>query len=424
MSIQSEIERLQTNVSGAYSAVGEKGGSLPAVQSSDGLAAAILSIPVAAAPGTPLDPVEVYKATRPADWLPMPMPQDNEMYLLFHIPDGVSSLLAFTVTCTGNYTVALGTVTDGAFVQQSAVSVASGAKYEAELSAEDFGNLTSAGMKQVMIKVSGTDILTWEPSAHSKKTAPANFFNWNIVEISCRLPSGTRVSAGSSTRDKALLGLCYFAWYGSSNITNMEEMFRYCYSLIAVLALDTSKADSMYAAFYYCYKILAIPALDVSNATSLSNAFAYCCSLTAVPDLNAAKADDIQYIFTGCYSLTALPDLNASKVRIMDAICSNCYSLLTARAVDTSRVITSKNLFNRCSKLAKAELVPTVAGWAGTDISFGSCSLDHNAIVALFNSLPTITSAKTLTLTGNPGVSELTDDEKAIATNKNWTLTL
>ena len=42
----------------------------------------------------------------------------------------------------------------------------------------------------------------------------------------------------------------------------------------------------------------------------------------------------------------------------------------------------------------------------------------------LFNSLPTITSEKTLTLTGNPGVSQLTAEEKAIATGKRWTLAL
>ena len=58
------------------------------------------------------------------------------------------------------------------------------------------------------------------------------------------------------------------------------------------------------------------------------------------------------------------------------------------------------------------------------EISLIDSSLGHTAIVAFFDSLPAITSEKAITLTGNPGVSELTDAEKAIATDKGWTLTL
>lgn len=45
MSIQSEIKRISGNVSDAYEAVGEKGGTLPEIQNSDNLAAAIREIP-------------------------------------------------------------------------------------------------------------------------------------------------------------------------------------------------------------------------------------------------------------------------------------------------------------------------------------------------------------------------------------------
>lgn len=45
MSIKNEIERIQFNVSSAYSAVENKGGELPKLQNSDNLAAAIATIP-------------------------------------------------------------------------------------------------------------------------------------------------------------------------------------------------------------------------------------------------------------------------------------------------------------------------------------------------------------------------------------------
>ena len=300
----------------------------------------------------PLDPVEVYNTTRPSDWLPMPTPADNEMYLLFHIPDGVSSLLAFTVTCTGNYTVALGTVSGGSFVASSSVDIASGSKYETELFADDYGNLTSDGHKQVMVKVSGTDILTWAPSTHSKKTSPSDFAGWNIVEIACRIPSGTSVACGSSTANSALRKLRYFAWYGNNAATNTGNMFSYCNSLTAIPQMDTSAVTNMSSMFNGCVSLTAIPQLDTSAVTNMNSMFYYCNSLTAIT-------------FNG-----------------------------------------------------------SVTRWAGSAVSLQDCSLSHAAIVAFFNSLPTITSAKTITLTGNPGVSELTSAEKAIATGKGWTLTL
>ena len=107
MSVQSEIDRIIAAVGNAYSKVSEKGGTLPASQTVANLATAIGSIPPGGGGGggggstsDPTDPVEVYNNTRPPDWLSMPTPADNEMYLLFHIPDGFSSLLAFTVTST------------------------------------------------------------------------------------------------------------------------------------------------------------------------------------------------------------------------------------------------------------------------------------------------------------------------------------
>ena len=492
----------------------------------------------------PLDPVEVYNNTRPSDWLPMPTPAENEMYLLFHIPDGVSSLLAFTVTCTGNYTVALGTVPGGSFVASSSVDIASGSKYEAELFADDYGNLTSDGHKQVMVKVSGTDILTWDPSTHSKKTSPRNFAGWNIIEISCNLPSGKKVRCGNNPHTLSLKKLQYFTWIGknavtnmgyvfqncnsltaipqldtyavtdmsgmfntcsslkaipqldtsavtnmngmfntcssltaipqldTSAVTNMSYMFNNCNSLTAIPQLDTSAVTNMNGMFRYCYALTAIPQMDTSAVTDMSSMFNNCYSLTAIPQLDTSAVTNVSYMFNNCnsltailqldtsavtnmfgmfqncYSLTAVPQLDTSAVTSMGYMFQNCYSLtdilqldtsavtnmshmfqkcysLTAiPQLDTSAVTDMSGMFQNCNSLTSIALDNTVTGWDGYDIALNECSLGHTAIVAFFNSLPTITSAKAITLTGNPGVSELTDAEKAVATGKGWTLTL
>ena len=454
MSVQSEIDRIITAVGNAYSKVSEKGGTVPASQTVANLATAIDSIPAGGGggggggSGEPLDPVEVYNTTRPSDWLSMPTPADNELYLLFHIPDGFSSLLAFTVTCTGNYTVALGSVSDGAFVQMRSTTVASGSKYETELFANGYGNLTSDGHKQVMVKVSGTDILTWAPSKHSKKTSPSNFAGWNIVEISCNLPSGTSVACGSSSGNISLKKLRYFAWYGKNAVTNMSSMFincysltaipqmdtsavtdmssmfDFCYSLTAIPQMDTSAVTNMLQMFSNCYSLTAIPQMDTSAATNMANMFYSCSSLTAIPQMDTSAVTNMSSMFRVCNSLTAVPQMDTSAVTDMSSMFNSCYSLTAIPQIDTSAVTDMSSMFYSCYSLTAIAFNGSVTGWAGYAISLSDCSLSHAAIVAFFNSLPTITSAKAITLTGNPGVSELTAAEKAIATGKGWTLTL
>ena len=378
-------------------------------------------VSVSDAPPTPAD---VYNATRPSDWLTMPTPEDNEMYLLFHIPDGYSSLLAFVVTCTGNYTVAIGTVSNGAFVQASSASVASGSKYEAELFADDYGDLTSDGMKQVMVKVIGTDILTWVPSTHSKKTSPSNFAGWNIIEISCNLPSGKKVACGNNQKTLALKKLQYFAWIGKNAVTTMNSMFDNCYSLKAIPQLDTSSVTNMGAMFRLCYAMTAIPQLDTSSVTNTSYMFNSCYSLAAIPQLDTSSVTNIRSMFRSCNSLTAIPQLDTLSVTNMSYMFNDCNSLTAIPQMDTSAVTDMSYMFNDCYSLTAIAFNGSVTGWAGYAVSLKDCSLGHAAIVAFFNSLPTITSAKAITLTGNPGVSELTDAEKAVATGKGWTLTL
>lgn len=419
-----DADQLNADMTSVADSIRTKGGTTEALAWPNGYKTAIEAIQTGGGSGEPLDPVDVYNTTRPSDWLSMPTPADNEMYLLFHIPDGFSSLLAFTVTCTGNYTVALGSVSDGAFVQMSSTSVASGSKYEAELFADDYSDLTSYGMKQVMVKVSGTDILTWAPSTHSKKTSPGYFAGWNIVEIACRIPSGTSVACGSGTENLALRNLRYFAWYGKNAVTNMSFMFNDCNSLTAIPQLDTSSATDMSSMFSACRSITAITQLDTSAVTNMNRMFNVCSSLKAIPQMDTSAVTDMNRMFNNCNSLTAIPQFDTSAVTNMSYMFSNCYSLMEVPQIDTSVVTDMNRMFYSCYSLAAIALNSSVTGWAGYAVSLQDCSLGHAAIVAFFNSLPTITSAKAITLTGNPGVSELTSAEKAIATGKGWTLTL
>jgi hypothetical protein len=123
-------------------------------------------------------------------------------------------------------------------------------------------------------------------------------------------------------------------------------------------------------------------------------------------------------MFRSCHSLTTIPQLDTFRVENMNGMFYFCYSLTAIPQLDVGNATNMINMFYYCYSLAKITLSIQTA----TDLS--SCSLLRDGIVNFFNSLPTITSSKAITLTGNPGVSDLTADDKAIATNKNWTLTL
>lgn len=489
-------------------AIREVDGTTETIQAST-FPARISAIPSGgSAASTPLDPQEVYNSTRPADWLSMPTPQDDEMYLLFHIPDGVSSLIAFTATCTGNYTVALGTVTNGEFVQQSVTSVASGVKYEAELFADNYGNLTNDGFKQVMIKVSGANLLTWQSELHSRKTS---FYGWNIVEIKYNAPNSTgikpqhlsslrffsQIGTSSATSLASLCSGCSslqcIPAFDTSGVVNMTAAFQNCYSLISIPYIDTSLVQSMFNTFRNCYSLQSIPEMDTSSVVEMNYAFSGCRSLQYIPTLDLSSATDITSAFQDCVSLKTIPLLdlssatnatlafsgclslrkvegflgsllttiygmfmdctslesvplfNVSNVTDMRAAFQRCYSLQKIPVLDTKKVTNMLNAFRDCTSLIKVGGLDTsaVTNVSGT---FSNCnklqsilivggfssssalqiymgSLGHKAIVNLFENLPTVTN-KTLDIRGNPGISELTDEEKAIATDKGWTLTL
>jgi hypothetical protein len=55
-------------------------------------------------------------------------------------------------------------------------------------------------------------------------------------------------------------------------------------------------------------------------------------------------------------------------------------------------------------------------------LNFSYCAyLTHDSLMSIINNLATVTSTKTLTL-GTTNLAKLSDEEKAIATNKGWTV--
>lgn len=372
----------------------------------------------------PSHEVDPYKGLRPSDWIEMPDTiGDNEIYLLFHLANTDENLIAFSANCTGNYTVSLGTVVDGAFVQSSSSTLASGVTYEDEIDYASWGNSTSKGFRQVMIKVTGADITSFAPATHTKKTSPANYMNWNIVDIAARAPSVTSFACGNALTAAALGCLYFFALHGMNQIANASNMFRNCRSLMLVSALDFSSAVYAGSTFYSCVSLVSLPDFNTPNLIN-TNSMYRGSAIRHIPAMNTSSVTNMGTMCYGCYSLVTLPALDTSDNENFNGMFQMCYSLASLPALDTSSATDTANMVSGCNSLAEFLLVPTATWTTPQAISIADASLSHTAIVALFNSLPTIGTAKAITLTGNPGVGELTAEDQLIATGKGWTLVL
>ena len=230
----------------------------------------------------------------------------------------------------------------------------------------------------------------------------------------------------------------------TSNVTWLPEMFVSCTSLTTIPLLNTSKVTNMCAMFQNCSSLTSIPALDTNNVTTMRQMFLDCENLTTIPLLNTSKVTNMRSMFSGCTSLTTIPLLDTSKVTDTSGMFFRCKSLTSIPALDTSKVTDMRQMFYVCSSLTTIPALDTssVTGSNYLNDIFAGCSslktilmygmrvnfsissstqFEASDLVTILNNLATVTSTRTLTM-GTTNLAKLTDEQKAIATNKGWTL--
>lgn len=139
--------------------------------------------------------------------------------------------------------------------------------------------------------------------------------------------------------------------------------------------------------------------LDLSGVTVASTLFGYCEFLTKVPKINLSAMTNSQYLFQSCSKLETIEELTISE---------------TVTFVNSS--------FNGCTALTRLIMAGTLAT-NGLDLHW-STLLDRESLLSVLNVLQDKTSVGgtwTVTL-GSENLAKLTDAEKAIATQKGWTL--
>ena len=195
--------------------------------------------------------------------------------------------------------------------------------------------------------------------------------------------------------------------FDTRNVTNMGLMFYTCQNLASIdmSGWKTSNVTNMGSMFEYCYNLasLDLSHFDTSNVTEISAMFNSCNALTSLDlsHFNTSKMTGMYYLFNGCTGLKSLNISNwdASKFRSMYYTFNLTYSLET---------IISDGL----------QLPDIDMSQIGLN---NSTKLTVDSIVGLLNALPTTTNGYSFQI-GTDNIAKLSDDQKAIATNKGWTL--
>ena len=169
------------------------------------------------------------------------------------------------------------------------------------------------------------------------------------------------------------------------NVTNMEGVFRGCFSLISLPDIskwDTSNVTNMSNMFNDCKDLKKLPDIskwNTNNVTNMSLMFAGCKSLKELSDIskwNTNNVTNMSYMFSGCSSLKSLPDIskwdinNVKDMSYMFAGCSSLISLPDISQWQTSKVQNMSYMFHHCKSLIS---LPNISKWNTSNVTDMSC---------------------------------------------------
>lgn len=405
-----KLQAIVTAKADIGAAITEKGGTVPERFSEYGNA--IRALPG----GEPLDAQRVYAALRDTSWPPMPQDIPDHTVVMLLAPE---SSVDFSVTCEGQYTVTVQqcVLTDGQWIytEELVENVDSAAAFAHAYTEADGSNFR-------LLTISGSAITAFTVTGASA----TNTVMPGVVEFLCKLPDAEM---------PVLSGMSDLVWVTELAELNTAKdgkinLFANCRSLIAVTAtnITMNAGTNIGGMFRFCSSLLAIN-LEVTPTTTFSNlpyVFAGCKMLSSIPKSFLSFAGGISNTFSECFSLKSIEISNqASRSLSCKEAFSDCVRLekvkLSGKLKPTQMNI-GLGCFSNCISLQS--LIFDLPNWTGSSFSIADCAFQRSGLVEMFQSLPTTTSSPNITLTGNPGVAELTDADKAIATDKGWTLTL
>jgi hypothetical protein len=156
-----------------------------------------------------------------------------------------------------------------------------------------------------------------------------------------------------------------------------------------------------------------------NTTNSVNTAFSGCRNLIEIGDIDLTGAIQAQSAFLNCFSLVKVGTITMNSMTLPNSMFSGCYSLQELEFGNCSTLTNTTSMFATCLSLRKLIMPGLVVS-----LNVAGCNLQRQAIIDLLNSLGSPLTTQNVTLTGNPGMIDLTVAEiNAILTPKNWTYT-
>jgi surface protein len=205
--------------------------------------------------------------------------------------------------------------------------------------------------------------------------------------------------------------------FNTANVTNMSQMFQTCPSLTSVPLFNTANVTNMLNIVNNCQSLTSVPLFNTANVTNMSSMFGSCQALTSVPLFNTASVTNMLGMFSSCTALTSVPLFNTANVTNMSTMFQNCQSLQEVPAFNLTGVSSSTNFNNFISNNTRVSRIRATG--ARFTHTIANNTLSGAALDEYYTGLPTVTTAQTLTVSGNYGTAT---DTPSIATGKGWTV--
>lgn len=371
------------------------------------------------------DGIQLDKFYPPADWKDnnnnwidiRKGAEDNTITVLYGVKSGAYSLFGFLVNVSsGTYDVYIDNIKVGD-------SITANTQYDI-----DFDNITTNY---------GT-ATTPEALVLHKVVIKPTTSGATITTFSCRN------TAGTTNQVQCVLWL-HFELSNSINVSNTSSNIS---SLMSITAKNNYIKSGLTTKFILDgQNIVYLPFLEaqiyinyIGNMKKIKRLFGkftrYSSSsiswfATNSENLEKIVVNDTAFqkdCLTNCYKLKLLPNTNAIYN------CNNNFqnaSSLYPTKIDFS----DRNSMTECVIKGsvsypitnlKGLKVSSSAPFSGASpqINISYTGLDRDALVELFQSLPTVTGTQTLSCVGATGTADLTEADKQIATDKGWGLTL
>ena len=208
-------------------------------------------------------------------------------------------------------------------------------------------------------------------------------------------------------------------WEGDELIGKINSLYQFAYNCSELKELnanhwDVSSCTDLSSTFDGCSSLqeIHISNWDISSCTKMHTTFQNCSSLEDLSEISnwdVSNVTNFYRVFNSCSKLKIL------DLRLWD--CSNCTAF--------NQVLNQKTVLTLIGGVSIEDVIANNIGClnglsVSTQIQL-SAGLDRASLRALINGLAEVETTQTLTL-GATLRAKLTEEDIAIATNKNWTI--